>query len=305
MQFSVPILLIVFNRPEKTKKILKILEKLQPKYLFISADGPRENNKNDIILCEEVKQIISKINWDCELKTKFSKENLSLKKNVIQSINWFFNNVEQGIVLEDDCLPSLNFFDFCEKLLKKYQYEEKIMQINGFNGGLVYENINDASYFFSKLNTTWGWASWKRAWLKFDNNFDGYENFKNKLEDYYENSDIARWMKIYFDKSISNKDNIWSTNWSYTILKNDGLCISSMKNLVENIGFDNSATSGKSELFSKFSKSVDNNFTLDEFTNTIVYKKKNDEKFFYELVEKIDPRAKTNILDKIKKIFMK
>ena len=149
------------------------------------------------------------------------------------------------------------------------------MQINGFNGGLEYLNSNQASYFFSKLNTTWGWATWKRAWLKFDNNFDEYKKYKNNkiIDKYYGNREISKWMQIYFEKSIDNKDNIWSTNWSYTILKNDGLCISPMKNLVENIGFDSSSTSGKSELFSKFSINIDNNFRINEFTDTIVYKK--------------------------------
>ena len=305
MPFETPILLIIFNRPEKTSKLINVLSKIKPKNIYVSADGPRENSVNDKELCKEVRNQFDKLPWDCKVTKKFSENNLSCKRNVIESINWFFENNKHGIILEDDCIPSITFFSFCEKLLDKYDLNQKIMQINGFNGGLKYFDSNNASYFFSKLNTTWGWATWKRAWLKFDNNFDGYENFKNKLEDYYENSDIAEWMKLYFDKSISNKDNIWSTNWSYTILKNDGLCISPMKNLVENIGFDNSATSGKSELFSKFSKSVDNNFTLDEFTNTIVYKKENDEKFFYDLVEKIDQRAKKNILYKIKKIFMK
>jgi hypothetical protein len=308
MKFSVPILLIVFNRPEKTKKILRILEKLQPKYLFVSADGPRKNNKNDIILCEEVKHLVNKINWDCELKTKYSKENLSLKKNVLQSINWFFNNVDQGIILEDDCLPSLNFFDFCEKLLKKYQDEETIMQINGCNGGLVYENINNASYFFSKINTTWGWASWKRAWDKFDENFEDYKLYEERdlILNYYEDPEISNWMKAYFDKSINNTDNIWSTNWAYTILKNNALCISPLKNLVENIGFDKSATSGNAERFFLYRKKIDENFFIKKYADKIEYVKKNDQNYFYNLIKKIDPRANRSYFRlQIKKILLK
>tara|TARA_Y100001970_G_scaffold293734_1_gene442726 strand:- start:6842 stop:7771 length:930 start_codon:yes stop_codon:yes gene_type:complete len=308
MNFDVPILLIVFNRPDKTKKILKILEFIKPKYLFVSADGPRKNNKNDAILCEEVKQLVNKISWDCELKKKYSKENLSLKQNVIHSINWFFNNVEQGIILEDDCLPSLNFFDFCEKLLKKYRYDEKIMQINGSNGGLNYDDTNNASYFFSKINTTWGWASWKRAWDKFDENFENYKlnEEKGKILNYYEDPEICNWMKAYFEKSLNNVDNIWSTNWAYTILKNDALCISPIKNLVENIGFDKSATSGNADHFLPYRKKIDENFTLKKYAKEIKYFKKNDQNYFYNLIKKIDPRAsKNSVWLKIKRIFFK
>ena len=175
MSFETPILLIVFNRPEKTSRLLNILSKIKPKNIFVSADGPRENSENDKKSCQNVRDLFRKLSWDCKVTTKFSEINLSCKKNVIQSINWFFENNKQGIILEDDCMPSITFFNFCEKLLEKYDSNEKIMQINGYNGGLEYFNSNNASYFFSKLNTTWGWATWKRAWLKFDNNFDEYK----------------------------------------------------------------------------------------------------------------------------------
>ena len=249
---------------------------------------------------------MSKINWECQLKTQFNKDNLSLKKNVIQSINWFFNNVEHGIILEDDCLPSLNFFDFCEKLLKKYQFDEKIMQINGSNGGLDYQNTNDASYFFSKINTTWGWASWKRAWDKFDGNFEDYKLYekKNKILNYYEDQEISDWMKAYFEKSLKNVDNIWSTNWAYTILKNDGLCISPIKNLVENIGFDKSATSSNADHFLPYRKKIDESFEIKKYADKIEYFKKNDQNYFYNLIKKIDPRADRNSFkNRIKRIF--
>ena len=210
--------------------------------------------------------------------------------------------------MEDDCLPSLNFFDFCEKLLKKYQFEEKIMQINGSNGGLDYQDTNDASYFFSKINTTWGWASWKRAWDKFDENFEDYKLYekKDKILNYYEDQEISDWMKVYFEKSLKNVDNIWSTNWAYTILKNDGLCISPIKNLVENIGFDKSATSNNADHFLPYRKKIDESFKIKRYADKIEYFKKNDQNYFYNLIKKIDPRAVRNSFkSQIKRIFYK
>lgn len=194
MTFETPILLIVFNRPDKTLKLINALKEVQPKNIFVSADGPREKVENDKYLCSEVRKIIDTIPWNCNLKTKFNDKNLSCKKNVIESIEWFFEHNEQGIILEDDCIPAKSFFSFCEKLLEKYQDYPNIMQINGFNGGLEYLDSNNASYFFSKFNTTWGWATWRRAWKKFDDGFSDYSEMikKNKILDYYENYEIAK-----------------------------------------------------------------------------------------------------------------
>ena len=294
MSFETPILLIVFNRPDKTLKLINALKDVKPKNVFVSADGPRDGVENDKHLCSEVRKLFDTIPWHCKITTKFNDQNLSCKKNVIESIDWFFEYNDQGVILEDDCIPSKSFFLFCEKLLEKYKNNQNIMQINGFNGGLEYQASNNDSYFFSKINTTWGWATWKRAWLKFDNSFLDYPEMvkKNKIVDYYENHEIAKWMERYFVKSINNDDNIWSTNWSYTILKNNGLCISPISNLVKNIGFDESATSGKVKLFSRFSIEFNDNFKLDKFLDKITYNKYNDEKQFYDLIKKIDPRAK-------------
>ena len=126
MKVKTPILLIVFNRPEKTKMILDSIKRISPKTIYVSADGPRANNLEDVQLCKEVRNIINNISWNCDVKTRFMENNLSCKKNVIQSINWFFENNEKGIILEDDCLPSESFFTFCEQILEKYNFEEKI-----------------------------------------------------------------------------------------------------------------------------------------------------------------------------------
>ena len=129
------------------------------------------------------------------------------------------------------------------------------MQINGTNLDVDYSNLTDDAYFFSKLNHTWGWASWRRAWIKFDKKLDNYPIVKKNglIQKYYVDNEISNWMIRYFDKTYENKDNIWSSNWSFSILTEDGLCISPTFNLVKNIGFDGSGTSGKAKKFAKFS----------------------------------------------------
>ena len=295
MIFETPILLIVFNRPDKTQKLFDKIKEIKPRKLFVSADGPRLNNESDKLLCKNTRDIFNKIDWDCDYQTRFSEINLSCKKNVIESIDWFFSANEEGIILEDDCIPNVSFFNFCKILLEKHRNNKTIMQINGTNLDIDYSTLIDDTYFFSKLNHTWGWASWKRAWIKFDKKFENYPIVKKNglIQKYYVDKEITNWMIRYFDKSFKNKDNIWSTNWSFSILKEDGLCISPTLNLVKNIGFDGSGTSGKAKKFAKFF--TQENFEINNFQHPkeINYNLKLDQKLFYEKIKPVDPRAST------------
>lgn len=308
MSYNTPILFLVFNRPEKTQIIFDIIKKLKPKKLYISADGPRKNRIKDNLLCDQVRSIVKKINWDCEQKIKFNNTNLGCKINVIESIDWFFSNVEEGIILEDDCVPSESFFYFCEELLSKYKNNEKIMQINGFNSGLNSYLDTDDSYYFSKLNTTWGWATWRRAWQKFDYNLESYIEFKQKgkIKEFYKDKGISKWMEKYLDKTFNKEDNIWSINWAFSILKNSGLCITPNINLIENIGFDKQSTSGKTEIFNKWQETK--SFEIQSITHPreIEHNLKLD-RLVFNIIKKIDPRASKfyYLINLTKKIFKK
>ncbi len=306
MSFDTPILLIVFNRPEKTQKLFDIIKKLKPKKLFVAADGPRDK-ETDIYNCREVRKIFDDIEFNCDIHKRFNIKNDGLKKNVKNSIDWFFSKVEKGIILEDDCMPSLSFFNFCQELLDRYEKNEKIMQINGTNLGIDYSKKVKETYFFSKLNHVWGWASWRRAWNKFDHDFSNFlENeSKNYIKEYYENDQIYEWMKVYFEKAIDKTDNIWSTYWSYSIFKNDGICITPVKNLVQNIGFDGSGTSGKSEIFKEFSDTKIHELSIIVHPKKPFFDINNDRYMFEKKIKKIDPRASIlkKIKEKIKKFF--
>ena len=159
--FNTPILFIIFNRPDTAKKVFKKIQKIEPKQLFIAADGPRKNKPEDVELCKQTREILNGINWDCELITLLREENVGCKKGPADAISWFFEHVEEGIILEDDCLPSDSFFPFCEELLEKYRYDTRIMHIGGSIQLPDYENPD--SYYFSRLSHVWGWATWKRA----------------------------------------------------------------------------------------------------------------------------------------------
>ena len=305
MLFDIPILLILFNRPEKTQQLSDVIKKIKPRYLYVCCDGPRNNNTHDIKLCSDVRKIFDKIDWECNFNKIYNEKNKSCKINVIESINWFFKNEEKGIILEDDCIPDLTFFNFCKILLEKYEFNEHIMQINGHCNNQ--SSPNNETYYFSKLNSTWGWATWKRAWNKFTTKMDDFVEKKNTkaINLFYQNNDISEWMQKYFEKTFNGEDKIWSLNWAYCILKSDGLTISPFKNLVYNSGFDGSGTSGSSKQFNKFSDIKVNSINEINHPNKIYYNKIFDENFFYNCIEPVDKRAKGSFLKKLFKKLIK
>ena len=304
MSFDIPILLIVFNRPDKTRNLFEIIKKVKPKKLYVSYDGPRANYPKDFIFCKEVKKIFEDINWDCQVKNKENEKNIGCKKNVVDSISWFFSEIDMGIILEDDCYPAKSFFKYCKILLEKYKNDQQIMQINGTNLGINYSKTNQHSYFASKLNHVWGWATWRRAWKNFDTNMTDYQILKEKgdFQNYYEDKKIYHWMLKYYENIICGKDNIWSTIWSFAILKKNGLCITPTKNLVRNIGFDGSGTSGKSEIFKKYSDTEIHEIDQLIHPENLIYDLSNDQLAFNEKIDKIDPRSSS--INKIK-IYIK
>lgn len=242
--YQTPILFIVFNRPDTTKRVFESIRKARPAKLYVAADGPREN-KQEIERCDETRKIIGLIDWPCEVRTLFQDKNLGCKWGPITAIDWFFKNEEMGIILEDDCLPDPSFFSFCSELLDYYKDNEQVMHISGnnFQGGI---KRGEASYYFSKYSHSWGWATRRRAWDKFHPALDNFFNFdKEKLIEKVPISKNAQkfWIKN-LRQTIKGNDS-WDSLWMYTIWANDGLCVIPNKNLVSNIGFGENATHTK------------------------------------------------------------
>ena len=214
-------------------------------------------------LCKETRDIVSQIDWDCDVHKLYRDTNLGCRFAIMEAIDWFFEHVDEGIILEDDCLPSPSFFTFCHEMLNRYREDTRIMQINGnfYIDGLKSFN---SSYYFSKLSACWGWATWKRAWRMNDPNMSGYKDLKNSsvCKNYYESSQIGSWMQSYFDESVEHGCGIWSTSWAFAIMKGNGLCINPTVNLVKNIGFDEMATTKNIEPFKLYSK-----YTADDVKN--------------------------------------
>jgi hypothetical protein len=247
MSFDIPVLLLIFNRPATTKEVIKNLEKIKPRYLFVSADGPRQNVESDFEKCDTVRRIVvENINWECEIKRNFREKNLGCKLGVSDGINWFFENVSEGIIIEDDCLVDISFFNFCKELLIKYRDDERIMHIGAanFQDG---KKRNKYSYYFSKMCHVWGWATWKRAWSKYDVTIQDFPEFvhEERIKAIYSNSKIQKYFLRQFEKVFKNQLDTWDYQWVYTVWKHNGLSIIPNNNMVKNIGFHTEATHTK------------------------------------------------------------
>ncbi len=238
-QFTTPILFLIFNRPDTTTQVFQQIRAVKPKYLYVAADGPRSNKPGEEELCQQARDVVlNYIDWNCELKTRFQEKNLGCKLAVSSAVTWFFQNVEEGIILEDDCLPDLSFFNFCKTLLEYYRDNYQIMHIGGanFQKGKI---RSDGSYYFSKINHVWGWATWKRAWKLYDLNLATFPTFRdnNGIKKYFQNSRLEKFWEKRFTIAYENKIDTWDIQWQYAMCYNNGLSIIPNYNLVSNIGF--------------------------------------------------------------------
>lgn len=241
--FNTPILLIIFNRPDKVKRLINSLRTIKPSTIFISADGPRDSVPNDKERCAEARLAISEIDWPCTLHTNFHKKNTGADFGPEKAINWFFEHVEEGIILEDDCIPHPDFFNFAETMLSTYRKNDQIMMISGnnFQNGI---KRSDGSYYFSKYPSTWGWASWKRAWKYYDTKTSHYSDFikKKKIDTICQTSIEKKFWLKFFDQIHNGKLEHWDVKWLFAIWNNGGISITPNVNLVQNIGFGKDAT---------------------------------------------------------------
>jgi hypothetical protein len=216
----------------------------KPRQLFFSVDGARANRVGEAEKVAAVQAIVMQVDWDCEVKTLFRTENLGCRMAVSGGIDWFFEHVEQGIILEDDCVPHISFFAFCEELLEKYKNNEQIMQIAGSN--LIPEKFEylPTSYVFSNFGLIWGWATWRRAWAKMDVHLKDFYFFKEKkyIQRLVADRTAQNYLLDKFEDTHKKLNNSWAYAWFYSILRQDGLSILPTKNLIENIGIDGEAT---------------------------------------------------------------
>ncbi|MBD2363125.1 glycosyltransferase family 2 protein [Anabaena minutissima FACHB-250] len=243
-----PVAFLIFNRPDTTQKVFEAIRQAKPPKLLVVADGPRSDHAGEAEKCAAARAIIDGVDWECEVLKNYSDINLGCKKKVSTGIDWVFQQVEEAIILEDDCLPHSSFFSFCEEMLGHYRNDNRVMHISGCNYGII-GSVPEHSYYFSKATGIWGWATWKRAWkwndvdisfwpdlLKQTKLLHGAFSIRNELK-----IRLNNWKNVYYGNI-----NTWDYSWHLSCICQGGLSIKPNQNLISNIGFGLEATHTKS-----------------------------------------------------------
>ena len=234
-----PLLFLVFNRPDTTEQVLKAIKAYRPERLYVACDGPRPGRTGEEEAVLKVRQCIAgAVDWPCSLQTLYRDTNLGCKKAVSSALDWFFENEEAGIVLEDDCLPHPDFWRFCNELLHRYADDERVFMISGdnFQDG---KRVNDDSYYVSSLTHIWGWAAWRRSWQKVDLEIKGFDEWVKQggLRRLF---GPGRWEKVWvrtFERYRQGRYNTWDYPFLFAAWKHGQYALLPSVNLVSNIGF--------------------------------------------------------------------
>jgi hypothetical protein len=231
-----PVVLILFNRPDLTVRVLDRIRQVEPAALFVIGDGPRPDRPDDASLCEQARAAVGEVDWPCRVQTNFSDVNLGVRRRIASGMSWVFDQVDRAVVLEDDCLPDPTFFSFCDELLDRFEHEERVMMITGTNIGETWKP-DAQSYHFARRGNTWGWASWRRAWRHYDPEMKAWEDaavrrrIRRELgAEHFEA--LGGWM----DRAWHQR-RVWAVPWQLTTLSHSGLCVVPSANLVSNLGF--------------------------------------------------------------------
>jgi hypothetical protein len=238
-----PVLLLAFNRPDTTARTLESIRAVQPGQLFFAVDGPRPERAGESERVAAVQALADSVDWECDLRTLFRERNLGLKTAVSEAISWFFAGVEQGIVLEDDCVADPSFFRFAGELLEKYRDDERVMAVSGNN--FQFGKRADAySYYFSRYNHVWGWASWRRAWRLYDHGMSRWPGLRERgwPEQYLRDPVAASYWADIFDETHAERNASWAYRWTFACWAHGGLTVLPAVNLVSNIGFGTAST---------------------------------------------------------------
>jgi hypothetical protein len=236
------VVLMIFNRPDLTRRVAEAVARARPSMLLVVADGPRATHPNDSALTELTRKVIDEIEWPCEVIRNYSEVNLGCRKRIVTGLNWVFTIVEEAIILEDDTLPDPSFFPYCVELLERYRQTEKIAYIGGYQFFPGLACVPD-SYYFSIYGSLWGWATWRRAWQLNDDAMTDWPRLKRAgwTKRAFPSSDVAGFFEATWDTMRAGFDT-WDYRWYFAIRRRDMFCVVPHMSLVENIGFGLNAT---------------------------------------------------------------
>jgi len=245
MSMDTPVLLIAWRRPHTLRQVINAIRLVAPTRLFVACDGPNHERPGEAEKVAATRQLIDQeIDWPCHIERLYSDVNQGCRLGVSRAISWFFEQVEEGIILEDDCVPHPDFFPYCTTLLERYRHDTRVWCISGNN----FQNgqwRGDGSYYFSRYNHCWGWASWRRCWQHYDADLSQWPAlsdsgllhtiFEDPLERNY-------WRAICLRLRDTCQPDTWDYQWFFTCFTNSGLTALPNRNLVSNVGFGEDAS---------------------------------------------------------------
>ena len=279
-------LIVAFNRPEVTAEVFAAIRVVQPGKVFFAVDGARRNRAGERERVLAVQALQDSIDWPCEVQTLFRDTNLGCKIAVSEAISWFFSAVDAGIVLEDDCVADPSFFQFAALLLDRYRDDERVWMISGDNFQLGRERTQ-YSYYASRFTHIWGWASWRRAWQRYDHAMKRWPELRDSgwLERFLGDREAAHYWTRIFDETHGERNASWAYRWTYSAWINDALTLIPAVNLVSNIGFGGQAThtlnrrnpfaalpAGTMTFPLKHPPSLERNAAADAFTQSTMFR---------------------------------
>ena len=237
---AAPVLVTMFNRPAHAARVIESLAASKPRRVFLAVDGPREGHQEDVERVALCRNLVSRIDWECEVKTRFRQENFGCRRGMIDAVSWFFEEVGSGIVLEDDCLPHPAAVSFFSDGLKRYEREDRVFQVSGF---AHLERFWSRAYFLP-LSSSWGWATWRDRWREF---LDEHEASAERilgdagLQSAFDLGGSFPYAKM-LRRSVLGEVSSWAVFFQAQLHIRDGLVLYPPKRLISNIGFDNSGT---------------------------------------------------------------
>lgn len=259
-QLNTPVALIFFTRYDTFEKVFAEVRKAKPKELFLIQDGPRENHSNDLENIEKCRKIAENIDWDCKVYKNYSETNLGCGRRPASGISWVFEHTDRVIILEDDCIPCETFFPYCEEMLERYKDDERISYISGLNHFEEWD-CDKFSYFFTKTGAIWGWATWKRAWARYDYYVNAINNTYTKKMLLYQFCDkyagerrIKTWEETYIDLKNNKKLSFWDAQWGIVKFSQSQFVIVPKYNQIHNIGVGASSSHAQNVNYTKYKK---------------------------------------------------
>ena len=249
MGFRVPVLIIFWRRPSTVQRVIDAVRPIAPQRVFLAGDGPSPERPQENILVAETRNMVeTQIDWPCRIERLYSATNQGCRRAVEAAINWFFQQEQEGIILEDDCVPHPEFFSFCSGLLQRYRDDARVGCITGnnFQNGI---RRSPESYYFSKYPHCWGWATWRRAWSLYSQKLEFWPAWR-KSEAWFKrfnNPAERRYWQSIFDQAYIRKIDSWAYPWTASLWHAGRLTATPQVNLVQNVGFGSNATHTKGQ----------------------------------------------------------